>query len=62
MNKKELEVDPEMAEFEEALLRSLKQTSRGECCVTTEAQIVMRRAGRPTGSLEVAPKLSNSAQ
>jgi uncharacterized protein (DUF4415 family) len=60
MSKVKITVDPEMAEFEEALLRSLKQTSRGEGRVTTPEQIVMRRAGRPMGTLKAAPKVSTT--
>ena len=53
-------VDPEMAEFEAALLRSIDQTSRGEGRVHTPAQIKARRAGRPVGSVKVAPKVSTT--
>lgn len=51
--------DPEMAEFEEALLRSLEQAVRGEGRVTTPEQIAARR-GRPVGSVKVAPKVATT--
>ena len=50
MSKVKAKVDPEVAEFEAALLRSLKQTSHGEGRVSTPEQIVMRRAGRSVGT------------
>ena len=53
-------VDPEMAEFEAALLRSIDQTARGEGRVTTPEQIMVRRAGRPAGTVKVAPKVSTT--
>jgi len=41
-------IDPEMKEFEEALLRSLEQAHNGEYArVHTPEQIVARRRGRP---------------
>ena len=48
--------DPEMAEFEAALLRSIDQTARGEGRVTTPKQIMARRVGRPAGTVKLAPK------
>ncbi len=53
-------VDPEMAEFEAALLRSINQTARGEGRVTTPKQIMARRVGRPAGTVKVAPKVSTT--
>jgi uncharacterized protein (DUF4415 family) len=53
-------VDPEMAAFEAALLRSLDQAASGEGRVTTPEQITARRAGRPTGSLKTEPKVSTT--
>lgn len=53
-------MDPAVAEFEAALLRSLDQTARGEGRVTIPKQIVARRAGRPVGTLKVAPKVSTT--
>ena len=51
-------VDPEMAEFEAALLRSLGQVQRGEYGrVSTPAQIAVRKKiGRPTGSVQAEHK------
>jgi uncharacterized protein (DUF4415 family) len=60
MTKVKSVVDPEMAEFEAALLRSIDQTERGEGRVTTSEQIVARRAGRPAGTLKAAPKVSTT--
>ncbi|MQA19289.1 BrnA antitoxin family protein [Rugamonas rivuli] len=48
--------DPEMIEFEEALLRSLDQSMRGEGRVNTSQQIAARR-GRPVGSVKAKPKV-----
>jgi uncharacterized protein (DUF4415 family) len=60
MSKIKPAVDPEMAEFEAALLRSIDQTTRGEGRVTTPEQIMVRRAGRPAGTVKVAPKVSTT--
>jgi len=60
MNTTKAGVDPEMAEFEAALLRSIDQTTRGQGRVTTPEQIQARRAGRPIGSLKAAPKVSTT--
>ena len=60
MTKVKSVVDPEMAEFEAALLRSIAQTSRGEGRVNTPEQIKVRRAGRPVGSVKAAPKVSTT--
>lgn len=60
MNKTKAAVDPEMAEFEAALLRSIDQTARGEGRVTTPTQIQARRVGRPAGSVKAAPKVSTT--
>ncbi len=57
MNKTKAAMDPEMAEFEAALLRSIDQTARGEGRVTTPAQIQARRVGRPVGTVKAAPKV-----
>jgi uncharacterized protein (DUF4415 family) len=53
-------VDPEMVEFEAALLRSIDQTTRGEGRVTTPEQMMVRRAGRPVGTVKVDPKVSTT--
>ena len=60
MSKFKPATDPEMAEFEAALLRSIDQTARGEGRVTTPDQIMARRPGRPTGTLKAAPKVSTT--
>lgn len=52
-------IDPEIVEFEEALLRSLDQAARGEGRVTTPQQIAARR-GRPIGSVKVGPKVATT--
>lgn len=53
--------DPEMKAFEDALLRSLDQATRGEfAAVHTPEQIERRRAGRPAGSRKAAPKKTTS--
>jgi hypothetical protein len=49
MKKVKSGIDPEMAEFEAALLRSLDQAARSEDRVTTREQIAARRVGRPAG-------------
>lgn len=49
-------VDPDIAEFEEALLRSLDQSARSEGRVNTAQQIAARR-GRPVGSVKAKPKV-----
>jgi uncharacterized protein (DUF4415 family) len=49
--------DPEMAEFEDALLRSVEQAKRGEGRVTTPEQVKTLRRGRPVGSVKAVPKV-----
>jgi uncharacterized protein (DUF4415 family) len=50
-------VDPEVIEFEEALLRSIGQVKRGEfAAVHTPAKIMARR-GRPVGSIKPDSKV-----
>ncbi len=51
-------IDPEMAEFEAAMLRSLDQVQAGQYGrVSTPEQIEARRArGRPTGSVQTVTK------
>lgn len=49
-------VDPEIVEFEEALLRGVDQAMRGEGRVNSAEQIAARR-GRPAGSLKSKPKV-----
>jgi uncharacterized protein (DUF4415 family) len=60
MNKTKAAMDPEMAEFEAALLRSIDQTASGEGRVNTPAQIQVRRVGRPVGTVKAAPKVSTT--
>ena len=60
MNKTKAAIDPEMAEFEAALLRSIDQTARGEGRINTPEQIQARRVGRPTGTVKAAPKVSTT--
>lgn len=60
MNKIRPAIDPEMVEFEAALLRSIEQTTRGEGRVTTPQQIMARRAGRPVGTVKASPKVSTT--
>lgn len=60
MKKTKSAVDPEVAEFEAALLRSIDQTARGQGRVTTPEQITARRAGRPAGTVKAAPKVSTT--
>ena len=60
MNKIRPAIDPEMVEFEAALLRSIDQTTRGEGRVTTPQQIMVRRAGRPVGTVKASPKVSTT--
>jgi uncharacterized protein (DUF4415 family) len=50
-------VDPEMAEFEEALLRSIGQAKRGEAAAVHTSEQIKARRGRPTGSVKAAPKV-----
>ena len=60
MAKRKVPVDPEMMEFEAALLRSVDQAASGEVRITTPAQIVARRAGRPVGTVKAVPKVSTT--
>ncbi|MDR2624796.1 MAG: BrnA antitoxin family protein [Zoogloeaceae bacterium] len=53
--------DPEMNEFEQALLRSLEQAKRGEYArVSTPEDIVARRRGRPVGSFKAQKKIQTA--
>ena len=60
MGKTKAATDPEVLAFEAAVLRSLDQAQRGEGRVSSAAQIVARREGRPAGSLKAAPKVSTT--
>ena len=58
MSKTKSAIDPQRAEFEAALLRSVDQAKAGKAAaVHTPRQIVARRAGRPVGSVKAAPKV-----
>jgi uncharacterized protein (DUF4415 family) len=49
--------DPELTEFENDLLESIRQAKRGEFArVTTPEQIMARRGGRPVGSVQATTK------
>ncbi len=49
--------DPEMREFEEALLRSIDEANAGKyAAVHTSEQIVARSRGRPAGSVQAITK------
>lgn len=53
--------DPEVAEFEAALLRSVGQAVRGEyAAVHTPEQIVARKRGRPAGTVKADAKVSTT--
>ena len=54
-------IDPEVAEFEAALLRSVDQALAGEIgAVHTPEQIAKRKAGRPLGSVKADAKVSTT--
>ncbi len=58
MGKLKIVTDPEVTEFEEALLRSIDQVQRGEYAgVHTPAKIMARR-GRPVGSTKADAKVA----
>ncbi len=59
MKKSKPVVDPEMAEFKAALLRSIDQVRSGNGRVTTPEQIMARR-GRPVGTVKAAPKVATT--
>ena len=53
--------DPEMLEFEAALLRSVGQAVRGEyAAVHTPEQIAARKRGRPVGTVKANVKVSTT--
>ena len=56
MSKPGSDVDPEMIEFEQALLRSVEQAAHGEGRITTAERVVARR-GRPPGSVKADVKV-----
>ena len=54
-------IDHEMADFENALLRSIDQAKHGEfAAIHTPEKIKARRVGRPVGSVKSAPKISTT--
>lgn len=53
--------DPEVNEFEQALLRSIGQAKRGEVGrISTPADIAARRRGRPAGSVAASRKVQTA--
>ena len=53
--------DPEIEEFEQALLRSVEQAKRGEFArISTPAEILKRKRGRPIGSIKASPKIQTA--
>ena len=53
--------DPEVLEFEAALLRSVSQAVRGEyAAVHTPEQIAARKRGRPVGTVKANAKVSTT--
>ena len=53
--------DPEMQEFEAALLRSVDQALRGEyAAVHTPQQIAALKRGRPVGTVKTGAKVSTT--
>ena len=53
--------DPEMLEFEAALLRSVGQAVRGEyAAIHTPEQIAARKRGRPVGTVKANAKVSTT--
>jgi uncharacterized protein (DUF4415 family) len=53
--------DPEVLEFEAALLRSVGQAVRGEyAAVHTPEQIAARKRGRPVGTVKANAKVSTT--
>ena len=53
--------DPEMQEFDAALLRSVDQALRGEsAAVHTPPQIAARKRGRPAGTVKTGAKVSTT--
>ena len=58
MGKPKTVIDPEVAEFEAALLRSIDQTKRGEFAAVHTPEKIMARRGRPVGSVKPDSKVS----
>ena len=56
-------IDPEIAEFEAALLRSIDQANAGLAERThSPAAILKRRPGRPIGTKKAAPKIATGVR
>jgi uncharacterized protein (DUF4415 family) len=54
-------VDPEVLEFEAALLRSVGEMQRGDfASVHTPEQILARSRGRPVGTIKASPKVATT--
>lgn len=49
-------IDPEMVEFQEALLRSVEQVTSGEYAAVHTPEKIQSRRGRPVGSVKANPK------
>jgi uncharacterized protein (DUF4415 family) len=52
--------DPEINEFEQALLRSIEQAQRGEYARVSTPEDIVARRGRPVGSRKAAPKVQTA--
>lgn len=58
MGKLKTVIDPEVIEFEEALLRSIDQAKRGEFAAVHTPKLIMARRGRPVGSTKPDAKVA----
>jgi uncharacterized protein (DUF4415 family) len=58
MGKPKTVIDPEVIEFEEALLRSIDQAQRGEFAAVHTPEKIMARRGRPVGSTKPDSKVA----
>jgi uncharacterized protein (DUF4415 family) len=54
------DIDPEIAEFHEALLRSAKQAAAGEYGRVHTPEEIVRRRGRPVGSTAAVRKAATT--
>lgn len=54
------EIDPEIAEFHEALLRSARQAAAGEYGRVHTPEEIVRRRGRPVGSKAAVRKTATT--
>jgi uncharacterized protein (DUF4415 family) len=56
-------IDPEIAEFEAALLRSIDQANAGLAArMHSPEDIVKRRRGRPVGTKKATPKIATGVR